>query len=117
MGRTHQEVSESPAGKACLEPGGSADLVQSAIALLSGRWKLQIVFELFGTERMRFSALERALASVSQKVLTQQLRALERDGVVERIVHAEVPPRVEYALTARGRALRPALLALREWIR
>lgn len=110
-------ATDSPESKACLGPHGSAAHVRDALALLGGRWKLDIVFLLFEREVRRFADLERALDGVSPKMLAQQLRALERDGVVSRKVHPEVPPRVEYRLTEHGRALQPALLALREWMR
>jgi DNA-binding HxlR family transcriptional regulator len=64
---------------------------------------------------LRFSDLERAIPGVTQKMLAQQLRQLERDGMVRRIVHAQVPPKVEYALTPWGQALCPALDALLTW--
>jgi DNA-binding HxlR family transcriptional regulator len=89
--------------------------VTDALAIIDGRWKLVILFHLFGGKVLRFSELERAIAGVSQKMLTQQLRQLERDGVVERIVYAEVPPRVEYRLTDWGQSLCPALDALLSW--
>lgn len=99
----------------CLAPGGAAALVEGALRLVGGRWKLGILFRLYARPVRRFSDLERALPGVSQKMLTQQLRELERDGLVARTVHPEVPPRVEYQLTAVGEALRPALLELRLW--
>ena len=83
--------------------------------MLEGRWKLVIIFQLFVHPMLRFSALERAIPKVSQKMLSQQLRELERDGIVGRTVYAEVPPKVEYALTAFGQALCPALDALLRW--
>ena len=64
---------------------------------------------------MRFSELERAIPGVSQKMLIQQLRELERDGIVQRTIHPQVPPKVEYKLTTFGKALRPALRALLAW--
>jgi DNA-binding HxlR family transcriptional regulator len=64
---------------------------------------------------LRFSELERAIPSISQKMLIQQLRQLERDGVVRRIVHHQVPPKVEYALTDWGQALCPALDEMLKW--
>ena len=89
-----------------------------ALKVIQGRWKLLILRELLDGVR-RFSDLQRALAEVqqgvSQKVLTAQLRELETDGVVERTVYAEVPPRVEYALTALGRELVPVLEELHAW--
>jgi DNA-binding HxlR family transcriptional regulator len=70
---------------------------------------------LFETPILRFSELERAIPGVSQKMLIQQLRELERDGIVARTVHPQVPPKVEYGLTDLGRALCPALQALLDW--
>ncbi len=81
---------------------------------MRGRWKVLIVRELIAGTR-RFSALKRSLAGVSHKVLTAQLRELETDGVVERRVFAQVPPRVDYDLTERGRALLPLLEGLHAW--
>lgn len=93
----------------------AAGSVQNLLRILEGRWKLVILFQLFGGRTMRFSELERAIPGISQKMLIQQLRHLETDGVVTRIVHHEVPPRVEYRLTAWGQALCPALDALLVW--
>ncbi|WP_222183708.1 winged helix-turn-helix transcriptional regulator [Geminicoccus harenae] len=89
--------------------------VQQVLRVLEGRWKLVILFQLFGGRLLRFSELERAVPGISQKMLAQQLRQLEKDGVVARIVHHEVPPRVEYHLTEWGQALCPALDALLRW--
>jgi DNA-binding HxlR family transcriptional regulator len=89
--------------------------VQNVIRVLEGRWKLVILFQLFGGQVRRFSDLERAIAGVSQKMLIQQLRQLEADGVVARIVHHQVPPKVEYHLTEWGQSLCPALDALLIW--
>ena len=83
--------------------------------MLEGRWKLLILFHLFGGKTLRFSDLERAIPGVSQKMLTQQLRQLEQDRVVRRIVHPEVPPKVEYHLTDWGQSLCPALDKLLTW--
>ena len=66
-----------------------------------------ILFHLFGGKLLRFSDLERAIPAISQKMLIQQLRQLERDGIVRRIVHHQVPPKVEYGLTAWGQAFAP----------
>jgi DNA-binding HxlR family transcriptional regulator len=89
--------------------------VEQALKLLEGRWKLVILFRLFGGKVERFSELERAIPGISQKMLTQQLRQMERDGIVQRIVHQQVPPKVEYCLTQWGQALCPALDALLQW--
>ena len=82
---------------------------------MDGRWKLVILFHLFGGKTLRFSDLERAIAGISQKMLTQQLRQLEGDGIITRIVHAEVPPKVEDRLTEWGQSLCPALDKLLTW--
>ena len=89
--------------------------VQEALKVLEGRWKLTILFELFKGRTLRFSELERAIPGVTQKMLIQQLRDLERDGVVSRVVHPVVPPKVEYALTSGGEELCPALDELLFW--
>lgn len=96
-------------------PDSAAAGIEQAIGSLRGRWKLVILFHLFGGKVLRFSDLERAIPDVTQKVLAQQLRQLESDGMVRRIVHAQVPPKVEYALTPWGQALCPALDALLAW--
>ena len=83
--------------------------------LLEGRWKLEILFRLFGGNVRRFSELERTIPEISQKMLAQQLRRMERDGIVRRIVYPEVPPKVEYCLTDWGQSLCPALDALLAW--
>ncbi|WP_279637236.1 winged helix-turn-helix transcriptional regulator [Corallococcus sicarius] len=96
-------------------PEAAADRVEDVLKLLEGRWKLMILFQLFGGRVVRFSEFERAIPGISQKMLAQQLRQLERDGLVHRVVYAEVPPRVEYRLTAWGQSLCPALDGLLRW--
>jgi DNA-binding HxlR family transcriptional regulator len=93
----------------------AANGVESAFRILEGRWKMVIIFHLFARGTLRFSELERAIPAVSQKMLIQQLRELERDGIVARTVYPQVPPKVEYWLTAWGQAMCPALDALLEW--
>jgi len=93
----------------------AAQGVENALKLLEGRWKLVILFHLFGGQVLRFSDLERAIPGISQKMLIQQLRQMEADGIVHRIVHHQVPPKVEYRLTDWGQALCPALDALLTW--
>ena len=117
MTRTHDEVGGLPAGEyeAPKTPEAGADGVSRALSVLDGRWKLLILFRLFGGRVLRFSELERAVVGVSQKMLAQQLRQLERDGLVWRTVHPEVPPRVEYGLTEWGQSLCPVLDNLLRW--
>lgn len=115
MTRTDEKVRYSPESKPAYTPATAAEGVAAAFAILEGRWKMLILFHLFGGAVLRFSELERAIPAVSQKMLIQQLRQLEADGVVERIVYAEVPPKVEYRLTSWGQALCPALDAILTW--
>ena len=82
--------------------------------VLVDKWAALIV-GLLGRQTMRFTELHRQIEGISQKMLTQTLRSLERDGLVQRTVYAEVPPRVEYALTPLGRGLRELIAPLREW--
>ena len=87
---------------------------EATLGVIGGRWKVPILWHLLaGTKR--FSELRRALGHVTQKMLAQQLRELERDGVVSRKVYAEVPPKVEYSLTVRGRSLRPVVDSMCKW--
>jgi DNA-binding HxlR family transcriptional regulator len=116
MTRTDKKVSDLPLGKrVSYSPETAAQGVQNVIRVLEGRWKLVILFQLFGGQVRRFSDLQRAIPGVSQKMLIQQLRQLEADGVVARIVHHQVPPKVEYYLTEWGQSLCPALDALLIW--
>jgi DNA-binding HxlR family transcriptional regulator len=120
MARTHAKVRREPRSKldragAPYTPFTAAADVEAALKILEGRWKLLILFHLFDGQVRRFSDLERAIPAVSEKMLAQQLRQLEEHGVVLRTVYPEVPPRVEYRLTAWGEALCPALDAILVW--
>ncbi|MFC4729218.1 winged helix-turn-helix transcriptional regulator [Coralloluteibacterium thermophilus] len=96
-------------------PDTAASGIERALALVGGRWKLVILFHLFGGRVQRYSDLERLIPGISQKMLAQQLRQLEADGLVQRTVYPQVPPKVEYRLTEWGQALCPALDALLSW--
>src|SRR5258707_14453074 len=116
MTRTHEKVSHSPESERPEYTAVSAAQgIEQALGFLEGRWKLVILFHLFGGTVLRFSDLERAIPAISQKMLIQQLRQLESDGIVRRTVHAQVPPKVEYCLTDWGQALCPALDAFLRW--
>ncbi|OQW44985.1 MAG: HxlR family transcriptional regulator [Proteobacteria bacterium SG_bin6] len=88
--------------------------MEATLDLIGGKWKGVILYRLLeGTKR--FGELRKLLCRITQRTLTQQLRELEADGLVSRRVFAEVPPRVEYALTERGRTLEPVLASLMAW--
>lgn len=88
--------------------------VEAAVNRIGGKWKALIVLRLLVRPR-RFNELQRSLTGCTQRVLTTQLRDLEADGLLSRKVFAEVPPRVEYALTPAGSALEPIVRAMCEW--
>ena len=88
--------------------------VETTLMLISDRWKVLILRDLMeGT--MRFGELKKSIGSISQKVLTSNLRSMEESGLLTREVFPEVPPRVEYTLTETGRSLKPILDAMKEW--
>jgi DNA-binding HxlR family transcriptional regulator len=93
----------------------AASIVEGALKVLEGRWKMVILFHLFRNGTMRFSELERGIVGVTQKMLIQQLRDLEHHDVIIRTVYAEVPPKVEYSLTSLGKELCPVLEGLLLW--
>lgn len=88
--------------------------IETTLEVLGGKWKGMVLHRLmFGT--LRFNELRRMLPHVTQRMLTRQLRELERDGVIRRRVYAEVPPRVEYSLSEFGLSLKPILLLMGDW--
>ena len=88
--------------------------VELALEVIGGKWKMPILWRL--NQRVwRYGELRRHLKTITHKMLTQQLRELERDGLLVRTAHPEVPPRVEYEITALGRSAMPAVEALRAW--
>ncbi|MEU3338755.1 helix-turn-helix domain-containing protein [Streptomyces sp. NPDC006668] len=89
--------------------------IAPVVDLVFSRWTTPILWTLNEYGRQRFVELERRIATITPKVLTQRLRQLERDGLVLRTYHAEVPPRVEYEISELGRSLAPLFAALSEW--
>ncbi len=88
--------------------------VEAAISLIDGKWKCVILFQLLrGT--LRFNEIRRRVPGVTQRMLTNQLRELEADGLILRQVYAQVPPKVEYSLSPVGRSMEPVLVALKGW--
>src|SRR5438128_1110015 len=88
--------------------------VEAAIGLIDGKWKSVILYHLLGGT-LRFNEIRRHIVAVTPRMLTNQLRELEADGLVERRVYAQVPPKVEYSLSHLGRSMEPVLMALKAW--
>jgi DNA-binding HxlR family transcriptional regulator len=84
------------------------------LTAIGGRWKPAILFRL-SQGKLRYSALRDSIPNVTERMLVLQLRELEKDGLIKRLVYAEVPPRVEYELTDKGKSLKPILRSLSEW--
>jgi DNA-binding HxlR family transcriptional regulator len=100
--------------KTCLIRGDGGRAIRAILDHIGDKWTLLVVATLHGN-RMRFTALRTHLPGISQRMLTHTLKRLERNGLVSRTAYAEVPPRVEYELTALGRTLVPPALTLAEW--
>lgn len=88
--------------------------VEVTLSVVGGKWKGLVLWHL-RLKTLRFSQLQRRLRSVTQKMLTQQLRELEANGLIHRQIYAEVPPRVEYSLTDEGRRIVPILELMCQW--
>ncbi len=89
--------------------------IRNILAHICGKWSLLVIYVMHQNDNIRFNALNRAIPDISQKVLTSTLRSLEADGFVTRQVYAEVPPRVEYSLTARARSFIPVVENMIAW--
>ncbi len=89
--------------------------VETCMELLNGKWKPRILWHLHQNELLRFNELRRKLPGVTAKMLTQQLRELEQDGLVLRTVYPVVPPKVEYTFTEFGQTFRPILAHIAQW--
>lgn len=88
--------------------------VATTVSLIGSKWKLLIMRNLL-VRPWRFNELQKNLEGISQKVLTDSLRSMESDGIITRTVYPEVPPRVEYALSALGESMRPIIKSMEEW--
>ncbi len=88
--------------------------VAATINIIGGKWKVIILY-LISYDIKRFGEIYKLIDGISKKILTDQLRELEADGIINRKVFAEVPPRVEYTLTDKGFTLRPIIFAMRDW--
>ncbi|WP_346666659.1 helix-turn-helix domain-containing protein [uncultured Mailhella sp.] len=104
----------------CARPAPTADgerhcPVEATLGMIGGKYKTLILWKLISSGPMRFSELRRAVPAATPKMLTQQLRELEGDGLVHREIFPVIPPRVEYSLTEFGRSIRPVLESMYEW--
>ena len=89
--------------------------VMPVVTMLQGKWKLQVIYELIIQSPMRFGELRKALSGITNTMLTNVLRDLEADGLVDRIQYNEIPPHVGYSLTGKGRDLLPVFYAITDW--
>ncbi len=116
-------VEDDPGGPAYLDPMRADALttpeqacpIAPVVDLVFSRWTTPILWALNEFGRQRFVELERRIGTITPKVLTQRLRQLERDGLLTRTYHAEVPPRVEYEISDLGRSLAPLFATLADW--
>ncbi len=90
---------------------------ERAIYFLGGKWKIRILFTLFNNKKVRFNELKKVLKTVTQQMLSKQLKELETDGIINRKVHQVVPPKVEYSLTEFGLSVIPILQSFSDWNR
>ena len=90
---------------------------ERAIYFLGGKWKIRILFTLFNNKKVRFNELKKVLKTITQQMLSKQLKELETDGIVNLKVHQVVPPKVEYSLTEFGLSVIPILKSFSDWNR
>jgi DNA-binding HxlR family transcriptional regulator len=90
-------------------------IIDTALDVYTGKWKLIILFHMFQRETLRFSELQRLIPDITKKMLTSQLRELEYHDIINRVVYPQVPPRVEYSITEYGRGLMPVLRSMHNW--
>jgi DNA-binding HxlR family transcriptional regulator len=90
---------------------------ERAIYFLGGKWKIRILFTLFNNKKVRFNELKKVLKTITQQMLSKQLKELETDGIVNRKVYQVVPPKVEYSLTEFGLSVIPILKSFSDWNR
>lgn len=88
--------------------------IELTLSIIGGKWKVLILWYL-GKKTMRFSELRKAMPNITQKMLTQQLRELEENGLVNRFIYTQIPPKVEYSLTDAGKSILPILTNLGQW--
>ena len=89
--------------------------VETIMGIIAGKWKPAIIYALVMDGTLRFTEIRRRIPKVSQRMLTQQLRDLERNGLIARVYHPQIPPRVEYSVTKLGRSLHPIFKSVCDW--
>lgn len=89
--------------------------VDEALSILVGKWKPIILLHLLNEGTLRFSELKRLMPDITQKMLTKQLRELEEEDIIDRVVYPQVPPKVEYSISDYGKSLQPVLNVMHEW--
>lgn len=96
----------------CVDP--TACPVETTLKIIGGKWKTVILYHLLN-KTIRFNEFQRIMPDISQRMLTRQLRELEKDGIIHRKVYNEIPPKVEYSMTEFGYTLKPIILSMRDW--
>jgi DNA-binding HxlR family transcriptional regulator len=89
--------------------------VEATLTIIGGKWKGVILYHLFQKKKLRFGELKKLVGVITQRMLTNQLRELEKDGIINRKIYAEVPPKVEYSFTKKGESLKTIINALEKW--
>ncbi|MGO4373056.1 winged helix-turn-helix transcriptional regulator [Paenibacillus sp. 2TAB19] len=89
--------------------------VEDALSIIVGKWKTSILLHLISTGTMRYGEIKKAMGTITPKMLTTQLKELEEEGIIQRVVFPQVPPKVEYSMTEYGMTLEPILTALHNW--
>lgn len=89
--------------------------IKNTLAVIEGRWKINILAFLLNEEKLRYSELKKRLVGISERMLSSRLKELEKDGLIKRTVYPQVPPKVEYELTTLGSSLEKILVLLEEW--
>ena len=112
--RLHAQLTAAGVAPGCAD---TIKLVRDVLARVGDKWTVLVVTTLVDGGPLRFTALHQRIPGISQRMLSQTLRALTRDGLITRTAYAEVPPRVEYALTPLGRSLGDAVAHVVEWVR
>ena len=109
---TNEKTGKTPAVSSCT---ANSCEIRDAFMMIGGKWKSMILYALSTQGVVRFNQLKKTVSGISQKMLTQQLRELERDGLIKRQAFPEVPPRVEYSMTELGLSLGPIYQAVHHW--